>query len=98
MEVLIGLSVLIIMWLRWSRFYTNKQIQESLKEVKENKAYRSRVKFNEYLRYFKLDIRSGAKSMDVVYKTKNITIIKDENESVLMMNTKEADISSQREE
>ena len=56
MEILIFLIVMIVIWLRWSRYYTNKQIKNALKQVNENKAFRSGIKFTEYLRYFKLDV------------------------------------------
>lgn len=88
MEILIFLIVMIVIWLRWSRYYTNKQIKNALKQVNENKAFRSGIKFTEYLRYFKLDMGSNAQSIDTVYEDKNITIVKDDNECVLMVNKK----------
>ncbi|NQY23628.1 MAG: hypothetical protein HRT41_06315 [Campylobacteraceae bacterium] len=88
MEILIFLIVMIVIWLRWSRYYTNKQIKNALKQVNENKAFRSGIKFTEYLRYFKLDMGSSAQSIDTVYEDKNITIVKDDNECVLMVNKK----------
>jgi len=96
MEALVGLSVAIIIWLRWSRYYINKQISTSLEEVREDKNYRARVIFTEYLRYFNLDIKSSENSVNVLYKNKNITIIKDEKESVLIIAKK--DISSNTQE
>ncbi len=98
MEIFIFILVMIVIWLRWSRYYINKQIKNALNEVSVNKAFRSSVKFNEYLRYFKLDMRSNANSMDVVYETKKINIIKDENESVLIINANEEDRSIKIEE
>ena len=59
-----------------------------MKQVNENKAFRSGIKFTEYLRYFKLDMGSNAQSIDTVYEDKNITIVKDDNECVLMVNKK----------
>ena len=91
MEILIFLIVMIVIWLRWSRYYTNKQIKNALKQVNENKAFRSGVKFTEYLRYFKLDMGPSAQSIDTVYQDKNITIVKDDNECVLMVNKKNED-------
>ena len=73
LDILIVIAVIVFILLRWSRYYSNKQIKKSLKEVNLNKPYRSLVSFKEYLRYFKFDMKIKHESIQVDLFNKNNT-------------------------
>lgn len=82
-EVLILLVVIFFIWIRWSRYFINKQIVESVHEVEVGKPVRTLVHYSEFLRYFKLRHTRRNEVIVIEFKDKKINIIEDEDETVL---------------
>ena len=83
LETIAIFFLVLISWINWSRYYVQKHIRKSLRDVGVGKPVRSHIHFKHYARYFKLNNTQEGESLIFEYGDKEIHIGQDGNETLL---------------